>query len=118
MNSNKTVLLGFAAALSLAPFLAHAKTGQIGLQACAEALVTKLSANNGSSVGYRVDDTLDNFDTRLKKREIISLYATDVASNELVSRMDCIVDRWGRVIRLETLPVDTEEADKLISRVQ
>ena len=118
MNIRKTVFTGITAAMSLAPFYAQANTGQIGLQACAEALVSELSTSNGSQVSYQVDDTLDNFDTKLKKREVISLFATDAQSQELVSRMDCVVDKWGRVIRLDQLPLDVKEADKLMSRVQ
>lgn len=118
MNSRKTVLLGIAAVAAMAPFYTHASTGHIGLQACAEALATELSISSGSSVDFQLDISQDNFDRKLKKRELISLYARDPQSNELVSRMDCMVDSRGRVIRLNSLPLEDQDEGNRFSEVQ
>jgi hypothetical protein len=50
--------------------------------------------------------------------ERISLYARNPQNNELVSRMDCDVDHKGRVLRLKNLPLDSDDAGKLVTKAE
>jgi hypothetical protein len=96
MNSKRLLVIGSAAAMSMASFYTHATAGHIGLEACASAMVGELSASSGTHMGFQVDSSKDNFDRKLGVREVISLYARDPDSDELVARMDCVVDQRGR----------------------
>ena len=117
MNSKKRFLISCTAAISMVPFYTHAATGQIGLEACADALVSKLSTSS-STVTYQLDSANEGFERRLDTHEVLSLYARDPQSSELVSRMDCIVNSKGRVIRLTTLPLDVEETGNKVSKAE
>ncbi|HEY5774476.1 MAG TPA: hypothetical protein VIS57_00180 [Xanthomonadales bacterium] len=118
MNSKKLIVIGSAAAMSMASFYTHATTGHVGLEACVDALVSELSESTGTPVGYQLDSGGDNFDRKLRSRERISLYARDPQNNELVSKMDCFVDRKGRVLRLKSMPLDSEDTGNLVTKVE
>ena len=117
MNSKKKYLAKCAMTLSLVPFQTHAATGQIGLQACADALANELSISKGTPVNYRMDAANEGFDRKLQSREVFNLYARDPQSSELVSRMDCVVNSKGKVIRLTNKPLDDKAAGKQVSKV-
>jgi len=102
--------------MALVPFHAHATTARTGLEACADALVSELSISNGSDVSYRLDLDTADFDRKLQSPERISLYARDPQSSELVSKMDCVVNSRGRVIRLTNMPMDAAETGKQFSK--
>jgi len=108
MNSKRILIFGTAAAMSMASFYAHATAGHVGLEACVDAMVGELSEASGTPVGYSLDSASDNFDRSLGTREVISLYARDPHSDALISRMDCFVDRRGRVLRLKDMPLDDD----------
>ncbi len=110
MNSKKRLFAKCALAITMVPFNASAATAQAGLEACADALVTELSMDNGSDVSYRLDSANEGFDRKLRTTERISLYARDPHTSELVSRMDCFVSSKGRVIRLTKMPLDDVES--------
>jgi len=118
MNSKRLIVIGSAAAMSVASFYTYATAGHVGLEACVDAMVGELSESKGSDVGYQLDSTKDNFDRKLGMREVISLYARNPKSDELVSRMDCVVDRHGRVLRLNTLPLDYDEMGERVTKVE
>ena len=115
MNSKKRFLISCTAAMSMVPFHTQATTGQIGLEACADALASKLSTSS-TTVTYQLDSANEGFERKLNRYETFSLYARDPQSSELVSRMDCVVNGKGRVIRLTTLPLDVEEAGNKVSK--
>ena len=117
MNSKKKYLAKCALVMSLVPFQTHATTGQIGLQACADALVNELSISSGTPVNYKMDAANEGFDRKLQSREVFSLYARDPQSSELVSRMDCVVNSRGKVIRLTNKPLDDNTASTQVSKV-
>ena len=108
MNSKRILVFGATAAMSMASFYAQATAGHVGLEACVDAMVGELSEASGKQVGYSVDSTRDNFDRDLRTREVISLYAREPGSDALVSRMDCFIDRRGRVLRLKDLPLEDD----------
>jgi len=116
MNSKKRLFAKCTLAMAMVPFHAHATTARIGLEACADALVSELSVSNGSAVSYRLDSATEDFDRKLQSPERISLYARDPQSSELVSKMDCVINSRGRVIRLTNMPLDTAETGKQISK--
>ena len=101
----------------MVPFNANATTAQTGLEACAEALVNELSIANGSDISYRLDSANEGFDRKLRTPELISLYARDPQSSELVSRMDCYISSKGRVIRLTKMPLDAVESGNQVSKI-
>jgi hypothetical protein len=115
MNSKRIFVIGAAAAMSMASFYANATAGHVALEACVDAMVGELSEANGTQVGYRLDSESDNFDRNLRTREVISLYARDPGSDVLVSRMDCVVDQRGRVIRLKDMPLE-DDMDKRVTK--
>lgn len=115
MNSKRIIVIGAAAAMSMGSFYAQATAGHVGLEACVDAMVGEISETSGTQVGYRLDSERDDFDRRLRTREVISLYARDPGSDVLVSRMDCVVDRHGRVIRLKDMPLD-DDMDKRVTK--
>jgi len=117
MNSKKKFLFKCTLAVSLAPFNTYATTGHAGLEACADALVSELSATNGASVSYKLNPASEGFDRKLRSTEQFSLYARDPHSSELVSRMDCVVNKKGRVIRLTNMPLEAEDSGKQVSKI-
>jgi hypothetical protein len=117
MNSKKVFFIGIGAAMSMAAFQAQATTGHVGLEACVDAMVGELSEASGTQVGYRLDSASDNFDRQLSRREVISLYARVPGSDALVSRMDCFLDRRGRVLRLKDMPLE-DDMDKRVTKAE
>jgi len=103
--------------MSLVPFQTHAATGQIGLQACADALVSELSISNGTPVSYQMDEANEVYTSKLQTREVFTLYARDSQSSELVSTMECIVNSKGKVIRLTNKPLDDTATSKQVSKI-
>ncbi|MGA9575444.1 MAG: hypothetical protein WBS20_16000 [Lysobacterales bacterium] len=118
MNSKKLIVIGSAAAMSMASFHTHATAGHVGLVACVDALVGELSESSGTQVGYSLNSASDNFDRDLRAREVITLFARNPQNNELVSKMDCIVDRRGRALRLNNLPLDYGEEGNRIAKAE
>jgi hypothetical protein len=116
MNNRKKMIVGFSAALSMMPFYTHATSGQIGLEACADALVDELSTTRDTVVQYQLDSANEGFERKLGSRETFSLYARHPQSSELVSRMDCVVDGKGRVIRLTTVSLEPGENANRVSK--
>ena len=117
MNSKKKFLIKCTVAMSMAPFHTHATTGQAGLEACADALVSELSISNGTAVSYQLDSANEGFERKMQSLELISLYARDPQSSELVSKMDCVVNSRGRIIRLTNMPLDAAETGNQISKL-
>jgi hypothetical protein len=117
MNSKKKLLFKCTLATALVPFNTYATTGHTGLEACADALASKLSASNGTSINYELDPANEDFDRRLQSLELFSLYARDPNNSELVSRMDCVVNSAGRVVRLIDKPLVAEDTSKQVSKI-
>ena len=116
MNIDKRFLVGCTVAISMVPFYSHATSGQVGLEACTDALVSELSISNGKDLAYRFDTDNTDFDRKLNEFEMISLYARDSESDELVSRMDCVVNDRGRVVRLTTKPLDDSKFQDQVTK--
>lgn len=117
MNSKKRLFVKCTLAIAMVPFQVHANTAQTALETCADALASELSLANGSDVSYRLDSANEGFDRKMQSLERISLYARDPHSSELVSKMDCVINSRGRIIRLTNMPLDTAEAGKQVSKL-
>jgi len=117
MNSKKKLLVKCTLTMAMVPFHTYATSGQAGLKACADAMVSELSITNGTAVGYQLNSASEGFDRKLQSFERISLYARDPQSNELVSKMDCVISSKGRVIRLTRLPLEDTESGNRVSRI-
>ena len=117
MNSKKKFLFKCTLAVALAPFNTYATTGHAGLEACADALVSELSTTNGTSVSYKLDPANEGFDRKIRSIEQFSLYARDPQSSKVVSRMDCVINEKGRVIRLTNMPLNAEDSSKQVSKI-
>jgi len=116
MNSKRRLLTKCALAIAMVPFHTYATTRQVGLEACADALVNELTLSNGSAVSYQLDPANEGFGGRMTSVELYSLYAKDSQSSELVSKMDCVVNSRGRVIRLTNMPLEASETGKQVSK--
>lgn len=118
MNSKKKYIAITTAALSAVSFNAQAITAQVGLETCVDALVEELSASSGNEMGYQLDPGNTGFDSRLKSLESITMYARDPHSNELVSSMECVINKRGRIVRLTSLPLDGKEPGQFMTEVK
>ena len=116
MNSKKRLFVKCTLAIAMVPFQAHANTAQTALEVCADALASELSEANGTDVRYRLDSANEGFDRKMQSLERISLSARDPQSSELVSKMDCVVNSRGRIIRLTNVPLDTAKTGKQVSK--
>lgn len=110
MNNRKLLTIGCALAVSVTPFSVHAASTQAAMDACADAMVSVLAAENGKPLGYRINPESDGSNARMRKRETFHLDARDPASQEVVARADCVVDGRGRVRRLVDVPLSAEDA--------
>ena len=112
MEKNRFLTMGFTLALSALPVAAQAATFQDGLEACVDALATELATSNGESLEARIGSDSSRSDHRLGNREMIYLDARNPASQEVVARADCLVDRKGEVLRLNSVPLNGADAEQ------
>lgn len=110
MNSNKFLKAGFVAALMSVPFHAQATSGQAGLDACAEAMIADMAAAQGAPMVYNLDPSNTRIKGSLKMREIIHLDAKDPNSDEVVARVDCVVNSRAEVKELIRVPLEAPDA--------
>ena len=110
MNSKKILKVGFIAALASAPFHAQATPGHAGLDACAQAMIADLAAEQGAPMVYNMDPSTRTMKGALKRREVIHLDAKDPESDEVVARVDCVVNRKAEVKQLIRVPLEAPNA--------
>lgn len=111
MNHYGFCRIGFALALTVAPLTSEAANRQAGLEACADALLNELGNASGAVVRYQ-EDTIARPNSRLNQREVFHLDARDATSDEVVARVDCRLDARANVLRIDTLPLDAEDAEE------
>jgi hypothetical protein len=109
---NEMIKLGCALAVSLSPVAANAATGQDALEACMDALTKELAASHGSPLAARLSETTQAPGERLRRSQVFHLDALDSRSQEVVARVDCVVDPRARVRSLNRLPLDAGDADE------
>jgi hypothetical protein len=110
MNGSKLKKVGFVLAVSAIPFYAHATSSQAGLEACAEAMVNDLAANQGKPMVYNLSPKSKSGKTGLGHREVFHLDAMSPDGGVVVARMDCVVNSKAEVTKLTVVPLDGEDA--------
>jgi hypothetical protein len=109
---NRMIKLGYALAISLTPAAALAATDQDALEACMDALTQELATSHGSPMAASLSATAKASGERLRRSQIFHLDARSTESQEVVARIDCIVDPRARVRSLNRLPLDAGDADE------
>ena len=101
---------GFVLALSAIPFYVHATSSRAGLEACVDAMVDTLAENQGSPMVYSLNPESTSGPSRLDRRAVFHLDAMSPDTDEVVARMDCVVNRKAEVTQLLVVPLDEEDA--------
>lgn len=112
MNHNKVFTVTCTLAIAMAPFNSEAATRQAGLNACADAMVSKLSTENGAPLGFRLGPDSEKSNAHMSFREIYHLDVRDPNTQEVVARADCVVDRKANVRQLVSVPLGADDASK------
>jgi len=110
MNHNKVFTFTCALAIAMAPLASEAATRTDGLNACADALVNKLSVDNGAPLSFQLDAGSENSNAQMSKREHYHLDVRDPNTHEVVARAQCVVDRQARVRQLVSVPLSADDA--------
>lgn len=110
MNNRKILSIGCALALPTMPFHVSAMSSQAGLEACAEAMVEDLAAEQGEPMVFNLDPESKSGHKRLGRREVFHLDAMSKDGGEVVARVDCVVNNKARVTQLIEVPLDGEDA--------
>lgn len=111
MNSKKILKAGVIVALMSLPLYASEKTeGEVALNACAEALATKIETANGQAVSFNVDPKSKGTQQKVNHRDVIYLDAKAPNSDEIIARANCIVNGDATVAKLVALPLSAPKA--------
>lgn len=110
MNHNKVFSFGCALAIAMAPLASEAATRTAGLNACADALVNKLSVENGAPLGFQLGADSEQSNAQMSNRELYQLDVRDPNTQEVVARAQCVVDRQARVRQLVSVPLSADDA--------
>lgn len=110
MKHSKLMKTGIVLALSAASFQANASSSQDGLDACADAMVNDLAANQGAPLVYNLAPESNSGKGRLGRRQVFHLDAMSADGEEVIARMDCVVNRNAEVTQLIVVPLDAEDA--------
>lgn len=109
--NKKMIKAGMVVALASLPLYASEKTeSEVALDACAEALATKLASKQGEAVGYNVSPESKGSKLALRGREVIYLDAKAPMTDDIIARANCIVNGDAEVMELVALPLTAPEA--------
>jgi len=92
------------------PLFADDTNGQAGLNACANALTSKLETRQGRPVNYNIAPETKINNEKLKAREVFFLDAKAPNTDEVIARANCIVNDEAEVVKLVVLPLDAAQA--------
>ena len=109
MSKFKKVAMGCALALAAG---LEAAPVEDGMKACADAMVKQLSENGRVSTEYAVDERRSDLGDRrrLRSRETFHMDAHSADDDELMARVDCVVNSKAEVLELNGLPLAAEDA--------
>lgn len=96
--------------LMLSAITAHAATNGDALQACSEAIATSIEKQQGAELKLRVDASSIDPGRRLHNDTLFHLDAVDPATDNVVGRFDCRVNRRAHVRSLYELSPDAPSA--------
>lgn len=110
MKHGKILKTGMVLALTAASVHASASSSQDGLDACAEAMVNDLAANQGAPLVYNLAPDSKSGRGRLRQRQVFHLDARSADGETIVARMDCVVNSKAEVTQLIVVPLDGDDA--------
>jgi len=111
MKNREKLIFGIAVGLgAFAPFsYADVVTGKVGMEACAEALMTSINQDSQVSTKYEVKPIGTGVDSRLGRSEVIYLDAK-IGDDNVVAKANCRVNGDAEVVALEILDNNAPEA--------
>lgn len=110
MQGKRTLKWVCAVSTTVMCINAWATPEQAGLQACASALATKLSGEQGNPIKVRMTDEYEASARQLGLTTTFAMDAYTPDQSKVVARVDCTVDARGKVLRLVKLKNDAPEA--------
>lgn len=112
MSKFKKVAMGCALALSAAGI--EAAPVEDGMKACADATVQQLSETRRVSTDYALDKEASDMGERgrLRSRDTFHMDVRSADSDEVVARVDCVVNRNAEVLELNGLPLAAADASR------
>ncbi len=112
MKLNTAKSMGILCAITASVLSANVQAApeQKGLQACVDALASKLSHAQGSPVLATVSEDNLRPNRQLGLSTTFSLDAYTPEEGDVVARMDCTVNARGKVLRLVRLPNHAPDA--------
>lgn len=96
--------------LMLGAVAANAATDRDAVQACSEAIATNVEKRQGSTVKLTIDLSAVSTKRRLINDTLFHLDAINPATDHVIGRFDCRVDRRAIVRSLKRLPPDAPDA--------
>ncbi len=110
MSKFNMVAMGCALALSAAGL--EAAPVEDGMKACADAMVQKLSETGSVSKEYALEPGRKFVakHERLRSRDTFHMDVRSAENNEVMARVDCVVNGRAEVLELNGLPLVAEDA--------
>ena len=105
MNSSTKSTLACASLLVLFSPASQATTDKYAMQNCAEALRQKVESDQGQAVDMTLGGSIATSNRYISTNAVYHLTAIDPKTDEPVAKLDCYVDRRGKIMRLKTVPV-------------
>ena len=101
-----------AVAISLTPMLSNAASEQDGVEACVQALASRIAESQGAPVDYQIGNDSNVSAQKLDRRTLFHLAARDPQSQKVVARADCIVTSRAEVKKLTMVRLYGPDARK------
>jgi len=111
MKAKNTLAMACALATAFVNVGAEAASGKMGLDACISELAREISEAQGAGVNVRISE-----DTKVSKRRLdhattFFLDAREPGDGEIVTKVNCTVDRHAKVRKFVVLPDDAPAAE-------
>ncbi|MBT8098230.1 MAG: hypothetical protein KJO82_00700 [Gammaproteobacteria bacterium] len=110
MNAKNCVNVAILCVLASGPVAAKSATEVDAIRACGEAIAAKIEGKQGAALKLNVDESQVSAKRRLDNRTMFYMDIFDPATNDLVGKYDCIVDRRAKIRALRELPVEAAVA--------
>lgn len=105
MKQSKAIFAAATLAAALIPGVSFAGTEAEALEQCALEMTDDINARVGSPVKVRIDDTGVRASRRLKSTAVFYLHVSDAETGDVISRVDCFVDKHARVQYINEQPL-------------
>ena len=110
MNHKKILFNSCAVAVTIFSLNVNAATRTDGLNACAQAVVSKLGDAQSMPINFSMSPETEISGVKLKNREVFHMDFTDPGDDKAVAKVDCTVDRRANVRALRYVPLDGKDA--------